>query len=86
MVCGCQETVSLVQLLEEERQTVSITVLIRGFSYENHICAEGLRVEWLPEEERRLVELHNEVGNKWSLIAAQIPGKYIKFYSGATTA
>lgn len=46
-----------------------------GGRYENHIAAEGGRVEWSQEEEKTLVELHNSIGNKWSLIAQQIPGK-----------
>jgi hypothetical protein len=26
-----------------------------------------------------LLQYHNEVGNKWSLIAQKIPGKYVVF-------
>ena len=33
-------------------------------------------MEWTVEEEEKMIELHNEVGNKWALIAQDIPGKY----------
>jgi hypothetical protein len=31
--------------------------------------------EWTPQEEEMLFALHEEVGNKWSLIAHQLPGR-----------
>lgn len=43
--------------------------------YENHINAETAKVEWSQEEEYQLIQLHNEVGNKWSAIAVKLPGK-----------
>lgn len=32
-------------------------------------------MEWTVEEEEKMIELHNEMGNKWALIAQNIPGK-----------
>jgi len=54
------------------------------FRYENHICSEGVRVEWNEDEENKLIELHNKMGNKWSLIAHNIPAKYINTHSEQT--
>jgi hypothetical protein len=31
--------------------------------------------EWTAEEEQRLYHLHNEVGNKWAVIAQKFPGR-----------
>ena len=36
---------------------------------------ETARIEWTQNEEEVLIDLHNQIGNKWSLIAQQIPGK-----------
>jgi hypothetical protein len=44
--------------------------------YENHICADLLKAEWTIEEELMLINYHNDIGNKWSVIAQKIPGKY----------
>lgn len=46
------------------------------YRYENHICADLLKAEWTIEEELMLINYHNEIGNKWSVIAQKIPGKY----------
>jgi hypothetical protein len=34
-----------------------------------------LASEWTTEEDEKLFKLHEEVGNKWSLIAQHIPGR-----------
>ena len=33
--------------------------------------------EWNEDEEHILYDMHEEVGNKWSLIAQKLPGRYI---------
>lgn len=33
-----------------------------------------------------LFDLHGEMGNKWSLIALKLPGRYGVFYAGPTIA
>ena len=53
-----------------------IEVIDALLRYENHISSSGLRMEWTVEEEEKMIELHNEMGNKWALIAQNIPGKY----------
>jgi hypothetical protein len=60
----------------QERQTVSRTVFFGPLSYENHINTETAKVEWTIEEELLLIQFHNDIGNKWSVIAQKIPGKY----------
>jgi hypothetical protein len=32
--------------------------------------------EWSPEEDELLFVLHDEVGNKWTLISSRLPGRY----------
>jgi hypothetical protein len=36
---------------------------------------ETAKVEWTIEEELLLIQYHNDIGNKWSVIAQKIPGK-----------
>ena len=36
---------------------------------------ETAKVEWTIEEEILLIQFHNDIGNKWSVIAQKIPGK-----------
>lgn len=43
--------------------------------YENHINTATAKVEWTIEEELLLIQYHNDIGNKWSVIAQKIPGK-----------
>lgn len=43
-------------------------------------------MEWTIEEELMLIQFHNEIGNKWSVIAQKIPGKYLPAHSELTTA
>ena len=45
----------LVQLPPQIGQTMQRAVYFFRLSYENHICSEGLRVEWSVEEEKQLV-------------------------------
>lgn len=54
--------------------------------YENHINTATAKVEWTIEEELLLIQYHNDIGNKWSVIAQKIPGKYNLFHLDLTTA
>lgn len=82
----CQTDVFGARNATKERQTVPGTVLYGSFSYENHINTETAKVEWTIEEELLLIQYHNDIGNKWSVIAQKIPGKYHNTHSGPTTA
>lgn len=42
-------------------------------------------VEWGPEEDQRLYALHNQLGNKWSLISNHFQKKYVCYHSETTT-
>jgi len=33
------------------------------------------RTEWTREEEEKLYNLHDEIGNKWAIIAQRLPGR-----------
>lgn len=37
---------------------------------------ETAKVEWTKDEELLLIQFHNDIGNKWSVISQKIPGKY----------
>lgn len=47
---------------------------------------ETAKVEWTIEEEILLIQFHNDIGNKWSVIAQKIPGKYASHNAGPITA
>lgn len=44
--------------------------------YHNHLKASISNAEWGEEEDRDLLRLHGEYGNKWSIIAQKIEGRY----------
>jgi len=33
------------------------------------------REPWTPEEDKRLIEVHSEIGNRWSALAKEMPGR-----------
>ncbi|XVF19447.1 hypothetical protein REPUB_Repub11eG0111900 [Reevesia pubescens] len=41
----------------------------------NHLRPDLKKGMFTPEEERRIVELHAKLGNKWSRMAAELPGR-----------
>ena len=43
--------------------------------YHNHLDSTILRTEWSPDEEQHLYKLHDEIGNKWAIIAQKLPGR-----------
>lgn len=59
------------------RQTVSRAVPPTTYRYHNHLDATIVTTEWSPQEETTLSNAHTEVGNKWSVIAQYLPGRYL---------
>jgi hypothetical protein len=43
--------------------------------FKNHLDPEVMHESWTPEEDRRLIELHNELGNQWTRIASFMCGR-----------
>ncbi|VFQ98246.1 unnamed protein product [Cuscuta campestris] len=43
--------------------------------WRNHLRPDIKKTSWSEDEERLLVELHEQLGNRWSEIARQIPGR-----------
>jgi hypothetical protein len=43
--------------------------------YHNHLDAAIVAGEWTLSEEATLFELHEAIGNKWSMIAQKLPGR-----------
>ncbi|XVE79054.1 hypothetical protein DITRI_Ditri14bG0027100 [Diplodiscus trichospermus] len=41
----------------------------------NHLRPDLKKGVFTPEEERRIVELHSKLGNKWARMAAELPGR-----------
>jgi len=41
----------------------------------NHLSPDIKKGAWTLEEDRLLKEIHRELGNKWSKIAARLPGR-----------
>jgi myb proto-oncogene protein len=43
--------------------------------WENHLNPDVVYVPWTPEEDRVLVQLHNEYGNRWTEITFRMPNR-----------
>jgi hypothetical protein len=54
--------------------------------YHNHLDKNINNAEWSAEEEQRLFDLQDEIGNKWALISNKLPGRYVRPHPGPTTA
>lgn len=48
------------------------------FRYQQHLDPMMVS-EWTQEEEVKLYKLHDEIGNKWAVIAQKFPGRYFIF-------
>jgi hypothetical protein len=64
---------------------VSREVLLPPHRYNNHLNPLMLKDAWTQEEERQLFRLHDELGNKWAVIAAKLGGRYPTHYPAPTT-
>lgn len=71
----CKKDVSRTKLIPKKRETMSRKVRPLKLRYENHINTDTAKIDWTLEEELMLIQYHNEIGNKWALIAQKIPGK-----------
>ena len=43
--------------------------------YHNHLDSRITKESWREEEERMLIDLHNRLGNRWAMIARELPGR-----------
>ena len=43
--------------------------------WHNHLCPSVNKEDWTEEEEQLIMELVQQVGTKWALIAKQLPGR-----------
>ncbi len=61
----------------KESETMSIKVWFRfiSFRYQNHLDSAIVSEKLSEEEEKLLFRLHDEHGNKWSVIANRFPGR-----------
>ena len=55
---------------------MSIEVTTPTFRYNNHLNPLMMKENWTEAEERLLFHLHDELGNKWAIIAAKLGGRY----------
>lgn len=43
--------------------------------YKNHLDTSLKREPWTPEEDEKLIEIHNKLGNQWTKIVEYFPGR-----------
>lgn len=60
----------------EDRQAMQIEVIPSTLRYNNHLNPHMMKDNWTEAEERLLFHLHDELGNKWAIIAAKLGGRY----------
>lgn len=72
-----QTHVSIVQLQKEDWQTMQIEVQPQRFRWYNHLDPEISKKAWTKPEEEKLLSLHKIYGNKWTVIAEEMTGRYI---------
>jgi hypothetical protein len=61
------------------------TVTQQPLRYRNHLDSTILKTEWTNEEDQYLYQLHDEIGNKWAIIAQKLPGRLICCYTEPIT-
>lgn len=72
----CPQDGRRVSASPEDRQTMSLEVTPPRLRYNNHLNPLMLKDNWTEAEERLLFHLHDELGNKWAVIAAKLGGRY----------
>tara|TARA_B110000503_G_C6903730_1_gene311821 strand:+ start:348 stop:602 length:255 start_codon:yes stop_codon:yes gene_type:complete len=45
------------------------------YRWHNHLNPQIKKDKWTDDEEKKLLEVHNLYGNRWSLIAKFLPGR-----------
>ena len=50
-------------------------VLLASDRWHNHLNPDIKKVKWTAEEDKKILELHQYYGNKWSEIAKHLPGR-----------
>ena len=58
-----------------ERKTMQRKVTALLYRYISHIDTSQSKYNWTLDDEQKLIELHNELGNKWAIIGQQIGGR-----------
>jgi hypothetical protein len=65
---------------------VQIEVQPASFRYITSISTTPLKEEWSYSDEQRMLDLHNELGNKWAIIGTKLDARYSFPHPEATTA
>lgn len=53
------------------------------YRYNNHLDPALNREEWALAEEKKLFELHDQLGNKWAIISQKLGvGRYLHLHAG----
>jgi len=45
--------------------------------WHNHLHPDISKAEWTEQEDRIILEMHQSMGNKWSLMTKKLPGRYV---------
>lgn len=71
----CPQDGGRVSTSPEDRQAMQIEVSPSTLRYNNHLNPLMMKENWTETEERLLFHLHDELGNKWAIIAAKLGGR-----------
>lgn len=67
----------VVRFVWQEWQAMSLEVVLSPPRYHNHLDKNINNEEWSLEEEDKLFEMQDRLGNKWALISSKLPGRYV---------